>query len=106
MNNIETLRQKQSRFVRMVGLLIDYAYLQGFELTFGDAYATTGHSENSLHYSRLAIDLNLFRNGEYLTSTEAHLPLGEFWERLGGAWGGRFKNADGNHYSLEHNGKR
>ncbi len=102
----ETLRQKQSRFVRMVGLLIDYAYLQGFELTFGDAYALTGHKENSLHGKRLAIDLNLFRNGEYLTTTEAHLPLGEFWERIGGTWGGRFSTPDGNHYSLEHEGVR
>jgi hypothetical protein len=102
----DTLRQKQSRFVRMVGLLIDYAYLQGFELTFGDAYALTGHKENSLHGKRLAIDLNLFRNGEYLTTTEAHLPLGELWERLGGTWGGRFSNPDGNHYSLEHEGVR
>lgn len=102
----DTLRQKQSRFVRMVGLLIDYAYLQGFELTFGDAYALTGHKENSLHGKRLAIDLNLFRNGEYLTTTEAHLPLGEFWERLGGTWGGRFSTPDGNHYSLEHEGVR
>ena len=102
----DTLRQKQSRFVRMVGTLIDYAYLQGFELTFGDAYALTGHKENSLHGKRLAIDLNLFRNGEYLTTTEAHLPLGEFWERLGGTWGGRFSKPDGNHYSLEHEGVR
>jgi len=102
----DTLRQKQSRFVRMVGLLIDYAYLQGFELTFGDAYALTGHKENSLHGKRLAIDLNLFRNGEYLTTTEAHLPLGEFWERIGGTWGGRFSTPDGNHYSLEHEGVR
>lgn len=102
----ETLREKQSRFVRMVGLLIDYAYLQGFELTFGDAYALTGHKENSLHSKRLAIDLNLFRNGEYLTTTEAHLPLGELWERLGGTWGGRFSKPDGNHYSLEHEGVR
>jgi hypothetical protein len=102
----DTLRQKQSRFVRMVGLLIDYAYLQGFELTFGDAYALTGHKANSLHGKRLAIDLNLFRNGEYLTTTEAHLPLGEFWERIGGTWGGRFSTPDGNHYSLEHEGVR
>ena len=102
----ETLRQKQSRFVRMVGLLIDYAYLQGFELTFGDAYALTGHKENSLHGKRLAIDLNLFRKGVYLTTTEAHLPLGEFWERIGGTWGGRFSTPDGNHYSLEHEGVR
>jgi hypothetical protein len=99
-----TLRQKQSKFVLMVSELIQFAYEQGYELTFGDAYATTGHMANSLHYQRLAIDLNLFRDGKYLTNTEAHLPLGLFWESIGGAWGGRFK--DGNHYSLAHAGRK
>jgi len=46
---------------------------------------------------RLAIDLNLFKDGEYLTDTEDHRFLGEFWESLGGTWGGRWD--DGNHYS-------
>ena len=100
----ETLREKQSRFAKMVGLLIIYAYQQGMELTLGDAMATTGHKPKSLHYIRLAIDLNLFYNGVYIESTEGHRPLGEFWESLGGTWGGRFN--DGNHYSLEHNGMK
>ena len=99
-----TLRQKQSKFVRMVALLIQFAYQQGYEITFGDAWANSGHKKNSNHYIRLAIDLNLFRNGKYLTSTKSHEPLGEFWESIGGAWGGRFK--DGNHYSLEHRGHK
>lgn len=100
-----TLRQRQSLFVKKVALLILFAYEQGYELTFGDAYATTGHKQNSFHYQKLAIDLNLFKDGKYLTSTESHRPLGEFWESLGGSWGGRFgdnkgKGADGNHYSF------
>jgi hypothetical protein len=99
-----TLRQKQSKFVGMVARLIDFADIHGYELTFGDAYATTGHINGSLHYDRLAIDLNLFQDGIYLVSTADHLQLGEFWESLGGAWGGRFN--DGNHYSLEHNGRK
>jgi hypothetical protein len=102
--NQMTLRQKQSKFVRMVALLIQLAHEKGYELTFGDAYATSGHKENSLHYSRLAIDLNLFKDGQYLSSTEDHNELGVFWESIGGSWGGRFD--DGNHYSLEHNGYR
>ena len=93
-----TLRQKQSRFTQMVGLLILYTYQIGYELTLGDAYATTGHKKDSKHYSRLAIDLNLFKNGRYLSTTQAHRPLGEFWIKLGGIWGGNFKNKDGNHY--------
>ena len=97
-----SLRQKQSKFVYMVASLIQYAYKLGYELTFGDAYATTGHMKDSLHGLRLAIDLNLFKDGQYLTKTEDHLPLGEYWESIGGSWGGRFN--DGNHYSLEHGG--
>jgi len=99
-----TLRQKQSKFVRMVADLIIFAYNHGYELTFGDAWARDGHSNNSLHYIRLAIDLNLFKDGKYLPETEDHHILGEYWERIGGTWGGRF--GDGNHYSLEHNGKK
>jgi hypothetical protein len=95
-----TLRQKQSEFVRMDAILIQYATQQGYELTFGDAYATTGHIANSFHYKRLAIDLNLFKDGKYLTSTESHRPLGEFWMTIGGTWGGNFSNPDGNHYSF------
>jgi hypothetical protein len=90
----------------MVGLLIQYAYAQGYELTFGDAWAKTGHRSGSFHYKRLAIDFNLFKNGRYLRTTEAHAVLGEFWLELGGSWGGNFKDSegnptpDGNHYSL------
>lgn len=99
-----TLGQKQRVFAKMIGRLISFAYGEGFELTFGDAYAVSGHMKNSLHYKRLAIDLNLFKNGRYLTKTKDHEPLGLFWEAIGGSWGGRF--ADGNHYSLEHNNVR
>ena len=82
----------------MVALLIQFAYEQGYEITFGDAWADGGHKDGSFHYKRLAIDLNLFRDGRYLTSTESHRPLGEFWELIGGSWGGRWQ--DGNHYSF------
>lgn len=95
-----TLRAQQSEFAKMVAYLILYAYYLGYDITFGDAYATSGHSKNSFHYKRLAIDLNLFKDGKYLTETSDHLPLGEHWESMGGTWGGRFKNPDGNHYSL------
>ena len=104
-----TLRQLQSVFARRVGLLIAFAYEVGYELTFGDAWAKTGHKKNSNHYIRLAIDLNLFKAGKYLSSTESHRVLGEFWESLSTpdsvcAWGGRFQ--DGNHYSMEYKGRK
>lgn len=110
-----TLGQKQRKFTRMIAQLIEYAYANGYELTFGDAYRDprlhgdvgvkkSYSSANSLHKSRLAVDFNLFKNGQYLTTTEEHKPLGEYWESIGGAWGGRFN--DGNHYSIEHQGRK
>jgi hypothetical protein len=102
---VETVRQKQSRFVKMVALLITYAHLAGYELTFGDAYRDPrcpyGHKQ-SLHRSRLAIDLNVFRDGVYLSGHGEYDDLGEYWEAIGGSWGGRF--GDDNHFSLAHNG--
>ena len=101
---IESLRMKQSRFVRLISLLIQFADLNGFEITFGDAWANSGHMDNSLHYSRLAIDINLFSLDECLTETNDYNVLGQYWESLGGSWGGRF--GDGCHFSLEHEGRR
>ena len=95
-----TRGDKQRKFSKMVALLILYAYERGYEITLGDAWASSGHIEGSFHYKRLAIDLNLFKDKAYLTETEDHLFLGEFWESIGGSWGGRFKRKDGNHYSL------
>lgn len=111
----ETLGQKQRRFTRMIGQLIEYAYQNGYELTFGDAYRDprvhgqvgqrVGYSSaNSLHKERLAVDFNLFKDGRFLTSSEDHRQLGEYWESIGGTWGGRFN--DGNHYSLAHGGRK
>jgi hypothetical protein len=100
MNKDMTVGEAQREFTFMVGLLIQRAYDTGYELTFGDAFAKDGHIDGSLHYSRLAVDFNLFKDGVYLTETEDHKPLGQFWEQIGGSWGGRFSNPDGNHYSL------
>ena len=104
---MSSLREKQSKFCHMVALLILHAEQLGYEFTFGDAYRQPdcgyGHP-NSNHKRRLAIDLNLFKDGQYLTEDKDQEPLGLYWESIGGAWGGRFK--DGNHYSLEHEGMR
>ena len=92
------LTEKQFDFVVMVGKLIEFAVKEGYNLTFGDAYATQGHIPKSFHYKRLAIDLNLFKGGKFLSKTEDHKPLGDYWKSIGGSWGGDWN--DGNHYSL------
>ena len=86
-------------FSRMVADLLDKAHELGYEVTLGDCYRDPrcpyGNS-SSLHKKRLAIDLNLFKDGEYLRSGEDHRILGEWWKSIGGSWDVR----DGNHYSL------
>lgn len=114
-----TLREKQSIFVLLVAKLILYANLKGYALTFGETYRSKEEAErlfklgkgikNSLHTQRLAIDLNLFKDGVYLTSTKSHEILGKYWESLSTPeyecnWGGRF--GDGNHYSVGHAGRK
>lgn len=113
-----TLSEKQRLFTRMVGSLIRWTYRQpeGYELTFGEALRTQAQANanaasgagirNSLHLIRLAVDLNLFIKGEYQTDSAAYEPLGVYWESLGGSWGGRFSRPDGNHFSVEWEGRR
>lgn len=111
----ETLGQKQKRFAKAVARLIDKAHELGFEVTLGDAFrdprvfgapgVKMGYGNAfSCHKARLAIDLNLFKDGVFLQSSDDHKPLGEWWESQAPdfCWGGRFN--DGNHYSLTHEG--
>ena len=110
-----TLGQKQKLFAKNIAELIITAYSMGYEITLGDAYRDPrlhgeyGHKIGygrgwSNHKVRLAIDLNLFKDGEYLTKTSDHKQLGEIWEGMHpeNRWGGRFN--DGNHYSMFHEG--
>jgi hypothetical protein len=117
MADVETLSEMQCRFVSLIGNLIAWAYAQpGYGLTFGEAYRTPEQAAldakkgsgiaHSLHTDRLAVDLNLFISGVYQGDTEAYEPMGVYWESLGGAWGGRFKRADGNHFSLAYQGRQ
>ena len=114
---MSSLGEEQRKFTLMVAQLILFAYAKGYELSFGDAYRSPrvfGHMgtkkegsygrASSNHKARLAVDFNLFKDGVFLQEAADHEPLGIFWESLGGSWGGRFN--DGNHYSLEHNGRR
>lgn len=107
-----TLGEQQRRFLPFVAKLIDFAYRQGFELTAGEFYRTPEQAAlnaktgagiaHSLHTQRLAVDLQLFKDGVYLTDSADYEPLGSFWESLDpdACWGGRFSKPDGNHFSL------
>jgi hypothetical protein len=111
-----SLSEKQRLFARYVGMLITWCYKNGYELTLGEAERSTAQAlanaakgtgiANSLHLIKLAIDLHLFIDGKYQPDTPAYKPLGEYWKSLDPlcAWGGDFKRADGNHFSLSHEG--
>lgn len=102
-----SLSNTQQEFSVLIAKLILFADSQGYGITFGDAYrdpcVTYGHP-NSVHRKRLAVDLNLFKDGKYLTATEDHRVLGEWWKQQHplARWGGDFE--DGNHYSFEWDG--
>lgn len=106
-------------FALLVCELIYRANSLGFDVTLGEAWRSPEEAarlaklgkgiSRSLHCDRLAIDLNLFKNGKYLTKTEDHRTLGEWWESLSTTeyeccWGGWFN--DGNHYSIEYGGRK
>lgn len=104
------LGKKQELFCRLLPRLFDYAHSLGYDLRMGRgrvskaANEADGGHERSTHLYGLAMDLNLFRDGVFLTETSDHELLGVFWESLHPLcrWGGWWD--DGNHYSLEHNG--
>lgn len=110
-----SLREKQSLFAIHVAKLILKAAELGYEVTLAEAYRSPEEAarlaklgkgiKTSLHTQRLAVDLNLFKDGKYLASTEDHRVLGEWWEAQHelARWGGRFR--DGNHYSFTHGGR-
>lgn len=93
----------QHTFARLLPWLLDEAHRMGYEVTLGECWRPR-ETRRRLHSHRLAVDLNLFRDGQYLTNTQDHAPLGAKWESIGGAWGGRFN--DGNHYSLAWGGMK
>lgn len=109
------LREKQTKFAFAIGRLLLYAEAVGYGVTFGDAYRDPrvfgevgkskgyGHA-SSAHKSRLALDLNLFIDGEYVGNDTAHHgKLHDFWDMLGGA--PRIAD-DLNHYSFSEGGVR
>lgn len=112
---MSSLSSKQQKFAFLVGKLILQAYEMGYGVSFGECYRTPEQAalnaakgigiKNSLHGIRLAVDINLFKDGKYLARSEDYKILGEWWEAQDPecAWGGRFN--DGNHFSLKHGGR-
>lgn len=114
------MSEKQSEFLQDVARLIMYAHrFKGVMLTGGDLYQDnewlkkhtwygntykTPHLKTGQHPKRLAIDLNLFVDGKYITGHHDRFDdLGIFWEGLSvkNRWGGNFKKLDYNHFERQ-----
>jgi len=104
------LLDQQQLFTFNIGKLISFAYSMDYKLTFGESFNANGigHMKGSLHYIRLAQDFCLFKNDSYLTNSGDYFQLGQYWKSLHplNRWGGDFSNPDGNHFSMEHEGRQ
>ena len=114
--------EKQMLFSELISKFILVLVEHGYKVTLGeawrnpkiaDAYASIGKGiKNSVHTHRMAIDLNLFKDGVWLNRTESYLLAGEIWEAMSTSevqccWGGRFLDRpDGNHFSFSHAGAK
>jgi hypothetical protein len=108
----------QEEFAQSAAKLIVKAAEFGFGVTLGEAWRTPEQAQwdadhgsgisHSLHMDRLAIDLNLFKDGVYLTAPDAYVQLGTWWKSLGPnyRYGGDFKIRDYDHFSITPDGIR
>ena len=110
------LGEKQELFGRLYAEHLVWLTEQGYQFRLGDVFASVGHRKGSMHYLKLAGDINLFLDGKYLRTAEDHELSGRRWEmrheltRWGGNWdkdekAGEPGEDDGNHYSLTHRGR-
>lgn len=107
------LGDKQRLFLWCMSKFLTYIYVQGCAVTAGDFSRkdNRGHMIGSMHYDRLASDLNLFVLDEsgtwdYIESYD-EAPflwdrLGVYWKKLHPLcrWGGDFESRDLNHFSI------
>lgn len=111
------LGEKQELFATLIAEHVLWLNEQGYKTRLGDLFrdprvhgdvgTKIGYGKAySMHKDKCALDINLFLNGKYLTTTEDHRASGEMWESRHPlcCWGGRFD--DGNHYSLTHQGRK
>jgi hypothetical protein len=113
---MSTLLDLQQTFALLSARLIIWANEQGYGITYSEAYRSPQEAAlnaksgagiaASLHCERLAIDLNLFKDGVLLESVADNKPLGDHWKTLSelARWGGDFSKPDADHFSLTYLG--
>ena len=101
------LGRKQEEFSHMHMLLLVFLHTKGYRVRQKHLLrcddCRVGH-QTSLHKLSLAIDLYLAKDGLLLTGLSDYIEAGEYWESIGGGWGGRFEDAF--HFSLAYRGMK
>lgn len=103
------LLNHQISFAKDVVKLLSFILIKGYEFTFGETTRLKSLAKVlSLHPDRLAIDINLFKDGVYLKDTPSYNEVGAYWISLSpyNEWGGEGKRGDGNHFSRSPDGER
>jgi hypothetical protein len=100
-----TLREKQTEFWSMVARLINRATVLGTPIFIAEWMRTweqqtvlvarkASKTMNSKHLQGLAVDViflaDVQDDSAVNYTADAYRSLGEFWEEMGGRWGGRF----------------
>lgn len=108
---MSALLDQQQQFSAMLGRLLLYITESGYGVTMGECWRTPEQAaynaahgsgiKHSLHCDRLACDINIFRDGQWIATPDE---IGEWWENIGGTWGGRF--GDPPHFSLSYGGRK
>ena len=130
-----SLRERQSLFAVLLAELIAWISKQGWAVTLADGSVDTPrkfraedgrvfwatdahHMPGSLHYQRLAQDLNLFVDGAWISrASPVWAAIGEKWLSLHPdcSWGGDWDEdhrpfepgeGDANHFSIAFGGKK
>lgn len=118
------LREARCLFSRLISELVIWGAQNGYDLAYDQVKRTTLEAQanaasgagiaDSLHREGLAGDLLLYIQGIYCETSEAHAKIGAKWKSMHPLcrWGGDFKDKngrpkpDGNHYSIEWQGRK
>ena len=104
---------RQQTFTTNVAKLILYINSKGYACTFGETlrtkemaqiYARTGKGiVDSNHLYKLAVDLNLFKNGVYLSDAKEYRQFANYWLTLNpfNESGYFWKSVDANHFEMD-----
>ena len=109
-----TTNEKQYEFTRILGRLLSFANAMELDISLREVQRFpdrqrqlvaegTSQTLNSKHLKALAADIILFENGQPVWDAghKDYLTLGEYWENLGGTWGGRWSFKDAVHFKYK-----